>query len=58
MSQFRLNTAVASMESKIAKLKWAFYEWLGALSIDEIMNNAGLMECVQRVERLMRQLAT
>jgi len=41
------------MKSRIEKLKWAFYQWVGALSIEEVTTNATLMECVHRVERLL-----
>lgn len=41
------------MSDTVSKLKWAFYQWLGALSIQEVMTNSTLMECVKRVERLM-----
>lgn len=43
------------MESRFAKLKWAFYQWLGSLSIKEIMNNQDLMESIRRFERLIQK---
>lgn len=43
------------MGSRLSKLKWAFYEWLGALSTQEIMSNSNLMEAAKHVERLLFQ---
>lgn len=44
------------MKTRIERLKWAFYGWLGALSTQEIMNNAQLMENARNVERLLAKL--
>ena len=42
------------MEERLEQVKWAFYQWLGALSVDEILSNSALIESVKTVERLLK----
>ena len=42
------------MDERLEQVKWAFYQWLGELSIDEILSNGALMESVKHVERLLK----
>lgn len=44
------------MEERLEKVKWAFYGWLGSLSIQEILNNITLMKNVERVELLLKKI--
>lgn len=42
------------MEERLEQVKWAFYQWLGELSTDEILSNSALLESVKQVERLLK----
>lgn len=43
------------MQANLERLKWAFYQWLGALSIEEVTRNSVLMDCAKRVESLLKK---
>ena len=43
------------MQASLERLKWAFYQWLGALSIEEVTRNGVLMECAKQVECLLKK---
>lgn len=45
------------MDARLEQVRWAFYQWLGALSIDEIMSNEALMERAQQVEWLLKKFS-
>lgn len=42
-------------ERAMMTLKWAFYDWMGAISVDEIMSNQRLVERLKVVEKVFRR---
>lgn len=37
-------------------IRWAFYEWMAALSIEEIITNAPLINLLEDIERTFRMV--
>ncbi len=45
-------------ESYLKNLKWAIYEWLGAISVKELAQNKDLAERVERLCKTLRLATT
>ena len=45
-------------ESYLENLKWAIYEWLGAISVKELVQNRHLAEQVERLCKTLRMATT
>ena len=43
-------------EQHVQNIKWAIYELMGTVSIDEVMSNHQLVESFARLDRLLRRI--